>query len=151
MLVLSRLMKYPPDRNSMVNFTYPLQIYYEDTDVNGFVYFTNYLKYMERATTDLIGKFNLKASDLLAMDTLIAVRSIECKYFRPARLDDKVEVVSRVQSYTQVTINWEQTVRSQDNKELIYCHAIIERLCINRQLQPIPLPAQLIEILDQLL
>lgn len=133
-------------QTKMKEYIYPLRIYYEDTDFNGFVYFANYLKYMERATTHLIAELGLKATDLKKLNALIAVRSVQCHYFRPATLDDEIEVVTKVANYNEVTITWDYTIRSRINKEIIYCHATIERVCVNLQLFPIKLPDPILSL-----
>jgi acyl-CoA thioester hydrolase len=136
------------ENNFMKEYIYPLRIYYEDTDFNGFVYFANYLKYMERASTHYISEQGIKATDLKAIDALIAVRSVKCDYIRPAKLDDDIEVVTTVSAYTNVNITFEYTIRSQKDPNLVYCRATIERLCVNHALQPIKIPQKLLAILN---
>ena len=41
------------------NFFHKIKIYYEDTDSGGVVYYANYLKFLERARTEMIASFNL--------------------------------------------------------------------------------------------
>lgn len=131
----------------MKQYIYPVRIYYEDTDFNGFVYFTNYLKYMERASTHYLGEHGVKAENLKAMDALIAVRSVKCDYIRPAKLDDDIEVVTSVSAYTAVSITFEYTLRAKHDHNLTYCRATIERLCINQKLLPIKIPEALLNVL----
>ncbi len=64
---------------------YPLRVYYEDTDAGGIVYYVNYLKFAERARTEMLRQDGLG----------FAVRRCEVDYHRPARLDDALEVHSR--------------------------------------------------------
>jgi acyl-CoA thioester hydrolase len=71
----------------------PLSVYYEDTDLSGFVYHANYLRFMERGRTECL---RLAGAALAAPNveepTAWAILSADVKFRRPARLDDVVEV-----------------------------------------------------------
>jgi acyl-CoA thioester hydrolase len=72
----------------------PISVYYEDTDLSGFVYHANYLRYMERGRTEC---FRLAGISKMAglgdkEPTAWAIRRIQVDYHRPARLDDVIEV-----------------------------------------------------------
>src|ERR1700760_1291561 len=76
----------------------PISIYYEDTDLSGFVYHANYLRYMERGRTEFFRLAGI--SKMAGLDeeepTAWTLRSIHVDYFRPARLDDIIHVRSRL-------------------------------------------------------
>ena len=77
----------------MYNFN--LKIYYEDTDSGGVVYYANYLKFIERARTELINQFGFTLNSLLKdYDRLFLVRKIECDYIQSCKLEDKLVIVS---------------------------------------------------------
>src|ERR1700742_1549251 len=71
----------------------PISVYYEDTDLSGFVYHANYLRFMERGRTECL---RLAGAALAALDapepTAWAILSADVKFRRPARLDDVVQV-----------------------------------------------------------
>jgi len=72
----------------------PIRIYYEDTDLSGVVYHANYLRYMERGRTEF---FRLAGVTKMAMledaePTAWTLRSASLEFFKPARLDDPLEV-----------------------------------------------------------
>ena len=74
-----------------------LRVYYEDTDTSGIVYHANYLRYMERARTEMLRLAGVMHSEVMAEQTgYYAVHSMNITWFRPARLDDQLVVVSRV-------------------------------------------------------
>tara|TARA_B110000438_G_scaffold57434_1_gene57497 strand:+ start:579 stop:968 length:390 start_codon:yes stop_codon:yes gene_type:complete len=86
----------------MFNF----KVYYEDTDSGGVVYYANYLKFLERARTELIHSLGLTNKKLLqSFDLLFVVRSCEIEYLKPAYLEDllavrtNLEKISKVQMY----------------------------------------------------
>lgn len=75
---------------------FPLRIYYEDTDLSGLVYHANYLRYAERARSDmlrLLGIDQRAASE--AGEGHYAVAEANIRYLRPARLDDSLIVQTR--------------------------------------------------------
>jgi acyl-CoA thioester hydrolase len=72
---------------------YPLRVYFEDTDTAGVVYYANYLKYAERARTEMLRTLGVPHAAMMAGDGLtFAVRRCEADYLRPAHLDDALEV-----------------------------------------------------------
>ena len=76
---------------------YPVRVFYEDTDAGGIVYHARYLYFAERARTELLRLAGIEQSALrVRHDMVFAVRRCEIDYRRPARLDDLVEVRSRL-------------------------------------------------------
>lgn len=76
----------------------PISIYYEDTDLSGFVYHANYLRYMERGRTEFFRLAGI--SKMAGLDeeepTAWTLRSVHVDYLKPARLDDIIHVRSRL-------------------------------------------------------
>ncbi|MDP6954264.1 MAG: YbgC/FadM family acyl-CoA thioesterase, partial [Alphaproteobacteria bacterium] len=94
---------------------WPIRVYYEDTDAAGIVYYANYLKFVERARTELLREHDIDYQSLLAGEGLVfAVRDCHIDYLRPARLDDALEVETRVVEISAAAIRIEQTVRRAD-------------------------------------
>jgi len=80
----------------------PIRVYFEDTDASGIVYHANYLRFMERARSDMIRLLGFDQQPMLARPVeervFFTVRSIAIDYLRPARLDDCLTVESEVVS-----------------------------------------------------
>ena len=75
------------------NFFHKIQVYYEDTDSGGVVYYANYLKYLERARTEAlfsIGFSNKKIQD--QFNSLIIVKSCNIEYKKSAHLEDELKI-----------------------------------------------------------
>ena len=79
---------------------FALNVYYEDTDMGGIVYYANYLKFIERARSTWVAQLGVDQLALQAEGVVFAVRSIQAEYLAPARLGDLLEVVSHRQSST---------------------------------------------------
>jgi acyl-CoA thioester hydrolase len=73
-------------------FRFPIRVYYEDTDAGGVVYYANYLKFMERARTELLSAlgFPLAQFELMHGVTFV-VHRMEIEYQAPARLGDSLD------------------------------------------------------------
>ena len=77
---------------------FPLRVYFEDTDVAGIVYYANYLRFMERARSAMLRAVGIGQRDVMESGRgVYVVAEVAIKYCRPARLDDVLLVVSRVQ------------------------------------------------------
>jgi acyl-CoA thioester hydrolase len=90
---------------------FALSVYFEDTDAYGIVYYANYLKFMERARSDMIRAVGVdQAAELKASGSAYAVVEVDIKYRRPARLGDDLQVVSSVQQVRASSVDIQQRV-----------------------------------------
>jgi acyl-CoA thioester hydrolase len=75
----------------------PIRVYFEDTDLTGIVYHANYLRYMERARTEMLRLAGVIHTEMMAEGAgYYAVHAMNIIWHRPARLDDQLVVISRV-------------------------------------------------------
>ena len=78
---------------------FPVRVYYEDTDFSGAVYHANFLKYCERARSEclrLLGVHHRAHWDHVEARIAFVVRRMSCEFHKPARIDDLLEVETRV-------------------------------------------------------
>ncbi|MGC6563908.1 YbgC/FadM family acyl-CoA thioesterase, partial [Escherichia coli] len=76
-----------------MRFLWPVRVYYEDTDAGGVVYHASYLKYFERARTELLREKGFYQHDLREYDHVaFVVRKLTIDYIAPARLDELLKV-----------------------------------------------------------
>jgi acyl-CoA thioester hydrolase len=116
-----------------------LRVYWEDTDAAGIVYYANYLKFIERARSDMLRLAGVDQRALLdEQGVAFAVRSCAIDYLRPARLDDDIEVHSRLAALRGASIGAEQIVR-RGAEEL--ARARLRLACIDRAGRPRRVPA----------
>jgi len=91
---------------------FALRVYFEDTDVAGIVYYANYLKYMERARSDMLRSLGIdQRAAIEAGEGVYAVAEAHIRYRSPARLDDALLVVSRVEEVRAASCVIHQVVR----------------------------------------
>jgi len=90
---------------------FALSVYFEDTDAYGIVYYANYLKFMERARSDMIRAVGVdQAAELRQSGAAYAVVEVDIKYRRPARLGDDIQVVSHVEQVRASSVDIHQRV-----------------------------------------
>lgn len=75
---------------------FPIRVYYEDTDLAGIVYYANYLRFIERARSEMVRAAGVDQTEMKARGLVFAVRRIEADYLSPARYDDEIEVRTRL-------------------------------------------------------
>lgn len=122
-----------------------VQIYYEDTDLSGFVYHSNYLKYFERAREHLIGvKRLLKWAD----DGFhFVVAHADISYLFPARLGDQLQIKSSAEiSRSPVTMYYQEAWR----EHTLITKATIKLVTLNHQNKPARTPPEIIAELGQI-
>lgn len=90
---------------------WPIRIYYEDTDSGGVVYHSNYLKFMERARTELLRDFEIDQKALKDnLNLMFVVNEIDIKFMRPAVFNDEIEVQTKLEKLGSVKIELEQKI-----------------------------------------
>lgn len=103
-------------------FSFPVRVYYEDTDLGGVVYYANYLKFMERARTEWLRALGFEQDELLARDgVLFAVRSAQIDFLKPARFNDSLQVTVALTRPGRASITVHQRVQRGD---LVLCEEI---------------------------
>lgn len=99
---------------------FPLRIYFEDTDLTGIVYHANYLRFLERARSDMLRTAGIdqRAAHEGGLGAY-AVSALAIRYRRPARLDDALLILSRVMDIRAASCVIHQRVMRGD-EELAY-------------------------------
>lgn len=95
-------------------FTWPVRVYWEDTDAGGIVFYANYLKFFERARTEWLRALDIEQQRLReTVGGMFVVTATQVKYHRPARLDDVLWVSARVLEAGRASLTIEQAARLQ--------------------------------------
>ena len=122
-------------------FLYTFKIYYEDTDSGGVVYYANYLKFIERARTEMVNELGFTLTKLLNdYDRLFLVKKIECDYIESCKLEDTLNVQSRVLVLKNASLVLEQNLLKQN--KIIFRSKIV-MVCVNSQGAPSKIPNEL--------
>lgn len=121
---------------------YTVRVYYEDTDAGGIVYHANYLRFAERARTEMLREAGLDHPRLVAEHggTLAVIRC-DARFLAPARLDDLLTVETSVVAATGARMQLQQRVSRGD---LALCRLEIELAFIAATARPRRLPLGLV-------
>lgn len=116
----------------------PVRVYWEDTDASGIVYYANYLRFIERARSDMLRVAGVDQHALLERDGLaFVVRRCEIDYLAPARLDDDLVVRTMIGETRGASMVMLQSIW-RGAGELV--RATIRLACLNRAGRPQRLP-----------
>jgi len=125
-------------------FTWPVRVYWEDTDAGGVVYHASYLRFMERARSEWLrdqGVDQLAFKE--ATGLAFMVREMHLDFLRPALLDDELSVTVTVQDSRPASILFSQAIGRADGTELV--RAQVRVACVDvRRMRPALIPADLI-------
>jgi acyl-CoA thioester hydrolase len=124
------------------------RVYYEDTDDGGVVYYANYLKFAERARTELLRELGINQSTLTQTDNILfVVRHASMDLLKPAKLDDMLDITTQITTVSGASINMHQQ---------IYCGAqkltdiLVKIACVNAAIRPKKLPKNIKEKLTNI-
>jgi acyl-CoA thioester hydrolase len=130
-------------------FTWPVRVYYEDTDAGGVVYHAQYLNFMERARTEWLRDLGFDQTKMADEQQLMFVaHEVQVKFAKPARLNDLLQVSASIESARHFSLIFAQKILR--DKEII-ARATVGIACVNTQtLKPAELPANLRNLLNNL-
>lgn len=120
------------------------RVYYADTDFSGVVYHGRYLEFLERGRTDFLRLKGVHHTQLeegqLGEPIVWIVRRMEIDFRLPARIDDMLEITTKVIEASGARITMQQTIRRENGDLLI--EARVEAALINKQGRPRRMPKE---------
>jgi acyl-CoA thioester hydrolase len=125
----------------MTAHVFNLRVYWEDTDAGGLVYHANYLKFAERARTEMLRHLGIQQEKLRdETGMLFVVRRLVAEYLLPARLDDELAVATRVKHLGGASLDLDQEVR-RDDRALV--RLALRIACLDRKGRAARLPTDI--------
>ena len=125
-------------------FILPVRVYYEDTDAGGVVYHARYLNYFERGRTELLRALGFEQDRLMDEDdTLFAVRSMHVDYYRPARFNDELEVLTRIEHMKKASVTFVQTIRRKGQEDVLCQLEVLVACLLASRLRPKAIPVNI--------
>lgn len=120
-------------------FRWPVRVYFEDTDAGGVVYHAQYLAFYERARTEVLREQGYNQQKLYQERIAFVVRRMEMEFILPARLDDLLEVQSKVVAMRGASLTFQQRLVNENGTVLNQAEILIA--CIDPvAMKPIALP-----------
>jgi acyl-CoA thioester hydrolase len=127
-------------------FTSKSKVYYEDTDSGGVVYYANYLKFIERARTNLIQELGFSLKSLSEKyDCHFVVKNIHCNYIQSAKLEDELIIQTKFTEIKKASFKLAQNIFKYD--KLIFESKVL-MVNINSSGKPIKIPDSLMSVLN---
>jgi acyl-CoA thioester hydrolase len=123
-------------------FSFPVRVYYEDTDTAGVVYYAGYLRFLERGRTEWLRALGVEQFRLAQEAGIVfAVRALNIEYLKPARLDDVLAVLTELTLPGRAQVTLKQRIE-RDGETLV--EATVRIACLNtKTMKPAALPAAL--------
>ena len=121
-----------------------IQIYYEDTDCGGVVYYANYLKYFERSRTEYFKERGICVKDLKDKGIQFVVVRAEVDYKSPAVYGDTIEIDTTVDDKQAASFNISYVVKEASSGRTIALGKT-RMACVDQRLKPVRLPVEVVE------
>ncbi|MGB5276550.1 MAG: tol-pal system-associated acyl-CoA thioesterase [Gammaproteobacteria bacterium] len=131
-----------------IEFSWPVRVYYEDTDAGGVVYYANYLKFLERARTEYLRELGFEQDQLKQEYGIIfAVHSLTIQYRKPAVFNDALRVTAVISDKGNARLTFKQMITREDQNTPI-CSAEVSIACLDaNKFSPVRIPAHIQEVL----
>ena len=135
-----------PPASPLTPFSWPVRVYYEDTDSGGVVYYANNLKFLERARTEWLRAFGFEQPQLLSdFNVIFVVRSVAIEYLRPAVFNDLLTVTATPNKIGRSSIDIAQTIERDET----LATAQVKIVCVDgASFKPVSIPATVKEKLE---
>ncbi len=133
--------------SSLPAFTWPVRVYWEDTDAGGVVFYANYLKFFERARTEWLRSLGV-AQQALRDETgcMFVVSDTQLRYLRPARLDDELLVTAGLLEKGRACLTIAQQARRRSD-DMLLCEGSIRIGWVHSDtLRPTRIPSHLLDL-----
>ena len=126
----------------MTRHTFPVRIYYEDTDFSGNVYHAAYLKFFERGRTEFLRDEGIHHSELAGQGIAFAVRSMEIAFDGAAHIDDLLTVTTEVAAVSGARLTLNQAILRD---EAVLTRATVVVVAIKTAGGPARMPRAILE------
>jgi len=123
--------EYAQTATPLVEFSMPIRVYFEDTDSGGIVYYANYLKFMERARTELLREMGFE-QDILKQQSkrIFVVKNISVNYVKPARFNALLQVSAHLTKLKPASLWFQQDVEESNT---VLCQAGVQVACLHAE------------------
>ena len=125
-------------------FTLPVRVYFQDTDAGGVTYHASYVNFMERARTEWLRSHGYSNAGLMKeLGVVFVVRSLKLEYFKPALLDDLLDVTAQIKNFGRSRLNLAQRILRGGE---MLTEGEVHLVCVSvKNLKPVSVPEVLSE------
>jgi acyl-CoA thioester hydrolase len=126
-----------------------IRIYYEDTDAGGVVYYANYLKYIERARSEMLRELGFE-QDQVENDfgVIFVVRSVVANYFNPAKFNEIIEVRTDIKMIRKASLIFSQKIMNIEKNTVLFDAEVKVVSVLTQNFKPCGIPQVISEKLN---
>ena len=128
-------------------FEWPIRVYYEDTDLQGVVYYANYFRYMERARTEWLRSLGVEQDKLLNEERkYFVVVDTYAEFLKPARFNEMLIATASLAELTRATFLIEQNIYRESVDGDLLCRGHVKAAYVDADTQrPLRIPTSIFE------
>ena len=128
-------------------FEWPIRVYYEDTDLQGVVYYANYFRYMERARTEWLRSLGVEQDMLLNEERkYFVVVDTYAEFLKPARFNEMLVATASLTELTRATFLIEQNIYRESVDGDLLCRGRVKAAYVDADTQrPLRIPTSIFE------
>ncbi|MCW8091487.1 tol-pal system-associated acyl-CoA thioesterase [Alteromonas sp. ASW11-130] len=104
---------------------FDVRVYYEDTDAGGIVYYANYLKFMERARTELLRELGYEQDTLIEQSVAFVVKRVEMHNYAPARFNQLLSIETQIVELKGASVTFKQQIKNSEDDLLVSAEILI--------------------------
>jgi acyl-CoA thioester hydrolase len=139
---MSKIAIKPTLQPELFTYSFPVRVYFENTDAGGVVYHAEYLKFLERARTEWLRHLGFDHQALARNHRVVfIVVSLVTDFLKPARLDDTLDVSVQLESVGKVRCIFVQEIRRED--EVLVKSKITVACVTGETFRPVEIPEPL--------
>lgn len=116
---------------------FSVKVYYEDTDAAGIVYYSNFLRYLERARTEFLLEHGLNIAELHYEGIFFPVTHVDIHYKRPVKLGETIDISTEIAEMKNASVVLKSLILKKD---AVLAEAYVTFACIGKEGKPIRLP-----------
>lgn len=128
-------------------FAWPIRVYYEDTDLQGVVYYANYFRYMERARTEWLRSLGIEQDTLLREEgRYFVVVDTRARFVVPARFNERLVATACLAAHSRATFMIEQNIYRDSLDGALICEGMTKAAYVDADThKPLRIPASILE------
>ncbi len=124
------------------------RVSYGETDCMGVVYYAEYLHFFERARNEYIRALGMPYTRVEERGLYLPVREASCRYRRPARYDNLLEIRAGIDRWGKASLNFVYEIYDQE-RELLLAQGATQHACVNKEGRPVPAPDWFVGLLKK--
>ena len=126
------------------------RVIYGDTDQMGVVYYANYLRWFEKGRSEFLRQIGLPYTQVEGRGYYFPVTEVSCRYFKPARYDDLITIVTQLRSLGRATLNFEYKI-SRESETSSLASGSTKHACVDADGRITRIPGALTQLLAKAL